>query len=347
MLAIWLLSLLGCDQLTGGGSPAAPECDLSFDTLEGRTFVYLEAMPDKSERPNPIARVKFVQEDGGLAAKYTVGSLSDVYTYPCKMKGEGDDAQLFCAEEARPTDWCQALLVADAPCTKKVLKKMGADDMPDDELNAAIKEAKDTVRKYRDTEKWRHFVLNNNNLGNKLQGRLYVNVKTERCRLDVGDYYWTIHQGKELEDTNPVGQNPFVESKDDEWSFVHCTEGGMLPGIATETLPEDLSTIPGRRTYATKSDIWFHYLGEKNIEAKEGCTYSYNSWANWKPADKGVAVTPVDGKIPWKAKHNFDKGVEPIGMAGRQVAVFTMERLQTCEGKEEVLDVVCEGAAIE
>ena len=84
MSVLWLaLSLLtGCSGEEGGGA-AAPACDLSFDTLVGKTFVMAEAQPDQTYKDNPMARVQFTKGENGVEAKYTAKSVSDVYTYFC------------------------------------------------------------------------------------------------------------------------------------------------------------------------------------------------------------------------------------------------------------------------
>ena len=335
--------LTACEGLMPGAEDTEPTCDLSFDNLDGRTFVSVEATPG-GDRLNPIARVKFVEKEGSTAALYTTASLSDVYEFPCTLKEKEESATLFCAEEPRPTDWCQALLVADEVCSKKVLRKLGAEGT-DDELNEAIKKAKENWRKYRGTEYEQRFVLNNNNLGNKLQGRLYVDIDTKRCKLSVGDYYWTIFNGRPTEDTNPVGQNPFSETEE-TYLFEHCDEGNIMPGIESETLPDDLSSIPGRgRRYATGKEYWFHYLGEKHEEAKPGCTYSYDLWANYRPVSENNPIEPKDDKLEWKSKFAFPEGqqVAMWGDSTKPIGVLNMVRYQQCEGgAREKIDTVCE-----
>lgn len=339
--------LPACEQLMPQGEPEST-CDISFDTLDGRTFVSVEATPGGVDRLNPVARVKFGEKDGNKFAKYTVASLSDVYELPCELKEKDGKSTLFCAEEPRPTDWCQALLVADQVCSKKVLRKFGATGT-DEELNEAIKKAKETWRKYRGTEYEARFILNNNNLGNKLQGRLYVDIDEKRCKLSVGDYYWTIFNGRGVEDTNPVGQNPFAET-DKEYLFEHCVEGNIMPGIEAETLPDDLSSIPGRgRRYATGKDYWFHYLGEKHMEPEQGCNYSYDLWANFLKVSEANAVSlGSDKKLDWKAQHAFSSSDQVVmwGDQSKPIGVLTMIRHKECGGKKEQLDVVCEAGLL-
>lgn len=339
--------LPACDGLIPQGEPEST-CDISFDTLAGRTFVSVEATPGGVDRLNPVARVKFVDKEGEIAAKYTVASLSDVYELPCELKEKDGKSTLFCAEEPRPTDWCQALLVADEVCSKKVLRKFGAEGT-DEELNEAIKKAKENWRKYRGTEYERQFVLNNNNLGNKLQGRLYVDIDEKRCKLSLGDYYWTIFNGRGVEDTNPVGQNPFTEAKDKEYLFEHCEEGNIMPGIESETLPSDLSSIPGRgRRYATGKPYWFHYLGEKYMEPEAGCNYSYDLWANFLKVSENNPVSIEKGQLAWKAQHTFGTSDQVVmwGDQSKPIGVLTMIRHKECGGTKEKLNTVCEAGLL-
>ena len=334
----------GCEGLIPESAEES-ECDLSYENLDGRTFAAVEAL-GSVDRVNPVARVKFETKDGETVAKYTVASLSDVYEFPCKLKEKGDSRTLLCAEKARPMDWCQALLVGDAVCSKKVLRKFGAEGT-DEELNAEIKTAKENWRKYRGTENEKQFVLNNNNLGNKLQGRLYVDIDDKRCKMTIGDFYWTIYNGKGIEDSNPVGQNLFAEVKED-YLFEHCKEGNIMPGVEMENLPDDLSFIPPTRRYAAGRDYWYHYLGEKNIQAEAGCTYSFDVWANFKKVSEGNPAPVVKDQITWKFKHAFgnDDQVVMWGDQTRPLGVITMIRYKECGGKKEKMGAVCEAGLL-
>ena len=340
--------LIGC----GGETTETPEseaCDLSFDTLAGKTFAMLEALPDQSYRENVQARMRFESKDGELVAKYTVMSVSDVYDYECSApKGEGDDAEMYCAEKERARDWCQALLVNEVgSCTKKALKKLGIQKLTDDELNAEIKKAKETVKKFKNTERWDQFVLNNNNLGNKLQGRLYLKIDPKKCRLSVSDMYFTIYEGKGREDTNPVGINPFVETQED-LLFKHCTEGrGIVADLNTEEPPKNLDDIPVRRPHSVDKPIYYWYLGEKGVKAEEGCTYSMDTWVNWRPVEKDIAIKPgKKGALKWTFSNSFAKD-DLVTVQGHPAGVATMIRYKSCgSGDKEVITVACNASVI-
>ena len=349
MSVLWLaLALLtGCGGGEGGGA-AAPACDLDFDKLEGRTFLMAEAQPDQTYKDNPMARVKFVNGENGLEARYTAKSVSDVYTYFCDApKGEGEDREMYCSEKERPKDWCQALEVHESgSCGRKQLKKLGIKKTSDEDLLAAVKDARKTVKEYRDkgedSREWKMFALNNNNLGNKLQGRMYVKMDTERCRLSLSDMYFTIHQGKKVEDTNPVGINPFVET-DESLMFEHCDQGkGVVAGLTEADPPEDLSTIPQVQEHSTGTPVNYFYFGEVANKAEEGCEYSADLWLSWKPGPTGLPITPEeDGTLLWRATHTWEDS-QVIDYAGKKVGLYEMVRYKTCGGGEkEKINTTC------
>ena len=131
--------------------------------------------------------------------------------------------------------------------------------------------------------------------------------------MSHGDYYWTIFNGAVRRTPTPWGQNPFVET-DQEWLFNHCVEGNVMPGIEAEELPEDLSSIPGRgRKYVQGREYNYFYLGEKHIDAEEGCNYSFDIWSNWKKVSEGNTAEVTDDGVNWKVKHTFADGVAMMG----------------------------------
>jgi hypothetical protein len=344
-----LCGLVACD--SGTEQPAANTCELSFDNLAGTDWLMFEPQPEGPNKENAMARIRFEDRDGTLWSQYTVKSLGDVYDYECTLRGEGDKQELYCAEEVRLVDWCQALLVHDEDaCTPEALRELGAQDATDKEIKDAIKEATKMVDKFRDGDKWDHFVLNNNNLGNKLQGRLYIKIDHRRCRLSVGDYYFVIFNGKGKEDTNPVGQNPFVQTQD-PYLFEHCDNGSDLVDWEEAELPKDLSKVPVRRPpREAGKKIFYHFLGDKKgdslYKAKDSCTYAFDSYALWRPVDKNVPVSANDkGLLKWGSSHTF-KEDELININGMTGGVFHMVRKKTCDGKTETVDVVCNACRV-
>ena len=342
MLWMWLLT--GCSLL--GGGDTGPTCDLTLEGLPGSTWVMLAAQGG-IEKKDHMARLRFRQKGEEIVADYTVASPSDVYEYPCTLREpeeEGGKRTLYCAQEQRLVAWCQSFLVADAICSKKSLRKAGAEGT-DEELNAAIIEAKKNVREMREKggQDWKKFQFLNNFLGNKLQGRLYVDIDDKQCRLSVGDFYWTIHNGRPIEDTNPVGQNPFV-SDSSEYLWENCTDGENIAKTAEAEVDFEKYQRPG--SLKMGESTYYTYGGPKNIEPEEGCSYSYDSYASWKPVEKGVKVDAKEGKLWWQAQHTWSaNNVHEV--QGKQVGVFSMVRHKECGGKKEMLDTVCDLVLVE
>ena len=337
---------LGC----GGssGKEKAEECTVTNETLDGTQWVMHEAMGKAKYRENRMARMEFFSEEETQKVRYTVKSPGDVYTYSCDAKYiDGNPTQgvkeWFCKEEAHLRDWCQALEVhKEGSCTPAKLKELGAEGTAK-EFEDAIKLAGETTAKYRDKPEWRQFKLNNNNLGNKLQGLLYAKVKEKRCQLMVTDMYMTVYDGERREDSNPVGTNPFVQSKE-EYSYEHCTDPQALFDWKDPALPEDKSTIPPRRVYEPGQKVHYHYIGQQDAKATEGCTYSADIWTQWKDAQRDIAVTAdADGVLQWGTTHSWTdvedaKLVSDLAPAG----VLTMVRYKQCNGQaKEKIEVLC------
>jgi hypothetical protein len=325
----------------GGGSsaPKAPEkpaCELSVESLPGRTFVMLEAKGDKTEVENPQARVKFEKEGGKLVARYTVKSLDHVYPYECEKSRENE---VMCLAEPNIPAMCIALEVHKAgACTKDAIRKLGV-AAEDKAIDDAMKEAKAAIAKAKEAPTWPQFKTMYNNVGNALQGVLYAKVDTERCRLSVDDMFKTVYNGKAMEDFNPVGTNAFVESKE-EFLFEDCDVARVLAGWKDESLPEDLSQIAPVGEFEGGKPVHLFYVGDAEVKPTEGCTYSMDTWANWKPGEKGKAAEVKDEKIMWHTSYTHSGDKLPLG-GGKDGIVYHMKRTKTCGGKAEKIDTVC------
>ncbi|MBT3219453.1 MAG: hypothetical protein HN348_10210 [Proteobacteria bacterium] len=319
-------------------------CSESFDTLDGSTYVMLEAMPDKSEVPNPMARMKFYKEEGNLKVKYTAKSLGDVFTYECAKRGTGDKEELVCKETPRLVEWCTALLVYESDsCTVAKLKEMGAENVPDDKIKAAIKEAQADFDKNKDNARYR---LMNNNLGNALQGLLFVSVNNKRCNLMIDDMYMTMYNGNRVEDYNPVGKNPFVKS-DESYLFEHCEDAHSIVDLDSDKVPKDLSKIDPSRFHLVDQQVYYHYVGGEVTKAEEECTYSYDTYAQWEPVAKQVGVVPNEkGELNWTTAHTFKEDGRVQVQGGQWGGVYHIIRQKECKGKKETIDVICNSAPI-
>lgn len=323
------------------------ECDLSYDTLEGRTFVMLEPI-DQDTRENPLARVKFVKgKDGKLEAKYTVASIGDVYDYPCEVIETAEKTEMQCFQTPRVVDWCTSLMVGDEICSKKTLRKYGVEGT-DEELNELIKKTRAEIKKVEGTDEWERFKIRNNNVGNKLQGRIYVDIDDEKCRLNISDSYWTIVNGRAMETANIVGRSPFVQDQAD-YLFDSCDEVNIMAGLETRDYPTEkqIAEIPPTRTYDKGKPYWFQYLHTSNVKAEDGCSYDYDFYANWEQIATKQKAEVEKGAIRWRAQHTFSEGIHKLGDRDKPLAIAQMVRYKTCaDGKRTKLDVVCEAGRL-
>lgn len=334
-----LAFLIAC----GATEPEKPACTLSLDTLDGSMWVMDDPQADGTSKPNLQARMKFRTEDGQLKLDYTVKDPLNTYVFDCTTKGEGDDAELECFEAPRVADWCMALEAFDeGTCTPPALRDFGISDaVSKGDLLAEIKKAKAQVKAWKKDGQWDRQKLVRNNVGNPLQGRVYVAVNSRTCTLKITDNYMTIYNGEQREDSNPVGTNPFVAYEGGELLFESCGPGRIVADLEVEELPE---TIPAPAPHEFGAQIWYHYLGKDLVKPEEGCTYSMDTYAQWKALEAGVDVPVVDGKVVWKASHTFgdaDKDalhqLNPVGPIG----LFSMVRHKECAGKKEKVDTVC------
>jgi len=348
-----VLGGLGCSGTTADVAEV-DTCDVSLSGLAGQTWVMYEAMPDKSSEENPMARVNFYEDEGQLKAKYTAKHPFRVWDYDCTLvAGEEDeegnkigDDELQCFEEERLKDWCNALQAHEwGSCTSKKLKRLGSKFAgTDDELKELVREAKKEARAVKaqgegDFKRWQ---LMNNNLGNHIQNRLYVKRDSRDCRLTVTDMYFTIHNGKGREDTNPVGINPFVKTSQD-YVFEHCDgEPNMAPYHEAEA-PKKMDEFGDQRTpRVSDTDIYYHYVGKDLLKPEKDCTYSFDSYSQYKPAEQNVEVTTnKKGQLSWVGKTSYPAD-DLVRMDNNKIGLYHMARYKQCEGGErEQVDMLC------
>ncbi len=340
--ALALAALLGC---SGGepAKPATPACDLTVDTLAGKTFLMLEAQADKSEVPNPQARLRFVKEGDALIAKYTVKSLGNVYDYFCERLG--DKQEVACKTKHNVAEACRAIDIhQEGSCSKAKIEEITGWtlDAKDEEAIAA---AKKELGEARASQSWERYKAMHHHLGNAVQGVVYAKVDTRRCRLQIDDMMKIVYQHDFKEDFNPVGTNPFVGT-DDTYLFEDCPEGRVLADLTTPELPP-LSEIPPERIHQAGQPVHYWYvLSDDSRKAAEGCTYAADLYVNWRPFKADVTMTVTDGKIAWHVEHSY-AAEDRIKVAGTDGAVFHMVRTKTCGGEKSQIDVTCNVARVE
>ncbi len=333
LILIGLTAMTGCEPKEKKGiviGQKTADCSLTIDNLAGTDWQILEIKPDKSEEPSHSARIRFYSEGSKLMAKYNVKSFSDMYTYEC-FKNEAT-GELACKEEPKVKDWCQALEVGGTACNAESIKKIDK-DVSDEKVAEGIKAAQEAIAKYKGKPDWDKFVANNNNLGNKLQGRMYAKVDTRKCRLQITDNYMTIYNGKELEDSNPVGTNAFVSLEDDVlWE--HCDDSTSLMALNERDFPKNPTKTRTVVQHALGADIHFWLLHPDNLKPKKDCSYSYDVWVDGKPAQK--AGTPEAAKGGKELRYYYGTKFDEPG-----IHVTSFVRFEECEGKKDIASVSC------
>jgi hypothetical protein len=334
------LALGGCEDKKEGltvGATGKDGCELSVDGLSGSEWVIERINPDKSTTPDHSARIKFITEDGQLKAKYNVQSVADMYTYRCEKTKED---KITCREKPRVKDFCQALEAGGAKCDTATLKGL-LPDASDKELEEGIKTGMEVVNKYKDKPEWPQFVAQNNNLGNKLRGVLYIKADSKRCQLRVTDNYMTIYNGKKVEDSNPVGTNPFVKNEVGELLWEHCENRNDFLPLSAGTFPEDPANVRPEPQQTMGKPVHFWYLASDALAPTEGCTHKYDLWLDGKSLAKGQAPKEVDDgkggkRLEWHYEHTFS---EPSPNALGNVVTAVVNT--SCQGKEPVKKVAC------
>ncbi|MFK7927974.1 MAG: hypothetical protein AB8H79_07280 [Myxococcota bacterium] len=365
----------GCDEgrkITAGGG--VQECSITNQSLNDTQWVMWEAMPEGPNRANPLARMKFFKEDGKLKVDYSVGSPYEMHSYDCFV----GEREVNCMEEPKLFDWCLSLEVYEpGSCNTQKLQELAGDlQLEGADIAKAQEEVKAEIALA--TERFKEnpammaqYKRSKNFLGNKLQGLLDVNVNEKKCQLRVTDQYMTIFNGKKLVDSNPVGTNPFVQDKDNTYLYENCMEGNKFLALSQEKAPtdEELKAIDPKRQFGSSDTIHYHYIGLKNVEAVEGCSYSADSWVQWKPGakDMKMEVVDCDYSVPdeadpkkvrkiskcvvWTGAHSWAANVDALKFVGEEPssprAFYGLTRYKTCaDGKKEELDTICASARV-
>ncbi len=329
-----LLSLIFSCHRTVSPPPQAhaDSCGLSIESLAGTEWLYLMALPDGSSSPSPQTRLTFRREAGELTALYSAGSLSDLYRYTCR----GDGEELLCETPADLTAWCRALLAGTGTCTDEQLRPLAPSAAPAALAAVRAQAEAEQAAQVTDEQKsrWR---LTNNNLGNKLQLRMAVRVDDARCRLVVTDLYRTAYNGQVIEDSNPVGTNPFVKNEAGELLWEHCDD---VRGLLDGPTPDALAATPRASLHEVGEEVHYEYRSDTLRTPTEGCTYRYDLWWNARPYRRDLtpatAIIDEATTLQWRFSRTYDSPTPP-----GQAEVMTMVMEEQCPEAEPVEVVAC------
>ena len=336
----------GCESTSKGyivGQRVVKSCELSLESLPGTEWLYLN-VTSKGTQPDPVkGRLKFYSEGDTVKAKYNARSKSSMYDYSCVSTGK----ELRCKEKAMPADWCRALLAGGATCDVAAL--LAVDE--DLDAAAAAKGVTEGTREYNEAKRtkkgqaWKNFMLGNNNLGNKLQARMYVKVNIKKCQLRVTDNYMTIYNGRSLEDSNPNGTNAFVKNDQGELLWETCDGKQSENFVARPEMgfPKNPMKVAHLARYKVGQQAQFTYLGMDGMKAPDGCTFDFDIWVEGKRVAEGlkpgsVKIKYKGRKTPvaaWMWSKKFD---EPSGPQGE---IVSMVRYKTCGGVREQVGTAC------
>lgn len=335
-----LLSLLLSCHRTVSPPPQAQadDCELSIEALAGTEWLFLRALPSGEATPSTQTRLAFRQEEGALTALYSAGSLSDIYRYTCQQSG--DDLQ--CETPMDVAAGCRAFIAGTGSCTEDQARTLAPSATPG-ELAAGRAQAEADRAAQESDEQQRRWKLMNNNLGNKLQLRLQVQVDARRCRLVVTDTYRTIYNGRLLEDSNPVGTNPFVRSDQGALLWRGCDD---TRGLVSSATPDATEEAPHAAEYGVGETVHYQYRADTLRAAGEGCTYRYDLWWNARPyrEDLTPETEVIDGTptLRWQFSRTYEAPTPP-----GQAEVMTMVMTEQCPEAEPVELQACSAVRIQ
>ncbi len=350
------VTILAAALVGGCGDPPVLEdtCTLDLSEFVGTEWVMHEAQPGGANVPNPMARGRFVMEDvevpgvdGGEATTesalklyYTTKSPSDVFEYTCKIKE--DQGRIICRDDHNLLGWCAALEGHEAgSCTKSRLRSLGARAETDDELLEAMRAAKAAREEAEEGGYGEQFSLVNNNMGNKLQSVVYVEILEASCQPVFTDNYKALYNGRWVEDSNVVGTNPFILGTGD-YLWDTCTDVQNMVSTKTAERPTEQ---PEPEVMDYGAELHYHYAGTTAMEPVEGCTYEIDTYAQWRPQISHQAVTAgEDGKLDWHSSYRWaDTAALKLANPGNPTGIYTLNRYQTCGDatERELIDTVC------
>ncbi len=330
LLGTAVLGLVACgEQEKASTETEAVQCDLSLDELTDSEWLFLKEINGQDPEPDPKSRLKFVSKDGKMVAKYTAGSLSDMYDYECGSDLE--DGQLVCRTKPDIVQWCQTLMSSNRKCNLKTLQYIDETLTDSEEVKKGIEEATKLFKEAKSGDNFTRYKRQFNTLTNKLQGIIYVNVDTNNCRLNVIDHYVAYVDKKRQEDSNPNGNNGFVKNELGTLQWEDC-ETPQIFDTTTATFPEKPEEVQPIGRHAVGTEVHYWVLHEPLRYAEEGCTYTYDVFHNYKRVESGLTPEVVDVKGKKENRYHYAKKYDTASKRGTAEVVMTTHNIQ-CKDK--------------
>ncbi len=309
------IALAGCESTTTMGTEAVEGCTLDVNNLEGM-FIAKKATPEKGDFEDKDFRILFTEKGGKKVAVSTGGRV-----YP------------------------------QLPLTEKFdYEFVEVSEKPDGQQEAFYKA--NLVRGFNAEELEAH-KKKNKNLGWKVEGMLYIRVDEKRCQLKVSDMYATFMEGKRVEDFNVGGQGKYVKAEEQNYGMVSCPpaihrdkpeenrQGELVAWSKENPDPNKDESFPRDRAGTIvpvgKPVYWSFIETERNAKSEKdkNCTYSFDVYLNDLPVD-GKANQSVEVGEKW-TYWQFDMTHTEL----TDSTFIEIHRSQTCDGKKEIIDSVC------
>jgi hypothetical protein len=317
--------------------PPGPACDLTAETLPGRTFVLQMRQEGGKFAEDNSARAQFydaTSADGQkqLKVKYNAKALTAMYDYTCVAGPK----EITCWQDnPDPADYCRALAANKGPeaCTVEEVAKVTG--LKPEVAQKGVDAVVPNLKKMNDND-WKVFKAAYDNPNTQLRGKLHIKINTSECRLTITDRYETMTAGTLREMENIVGAARFVETKQ-EMMFENCTDAQNL--VATNDPKAWPKAGESMREGPASSAITFRYVGKEDAKPKSGCTYTMDVWSGGLPITKGKQVATDDkGRLDWSFTRMFpDKGIQVVHMV----------RHRTCGSEPPTNALSCQGIRVQ
>jgi hypothetical protein len=322
-----LLCAVGCvpeQQAPPKEAPKADTCGVEVTSLAGTSWIHLKPQPVGPDKPNPMARVHFVDDGGNLKGQYTASSLGDVYDYACTISGKLGT----CTEtEPHAEAWCKAWAAShDGVCDPAAVA--AATGIPQAEFDKVATKVNDEIKKLKPDEKAQQ-KKSDNSPNNKIRGTFQIAVDKAKCQLTLVDKYQTMVDGKVNTFENVLGTAKFEKAKD-EYIFESCkdVDSAWAPG------PDDQHNAA-----QPAGTIKFSAILQKDQKGASNCTYTADVYKDWVKSQSDVAaVTDAKYGPRWDVQ-------VPLADTGKHAVYF--DRYKTCDGKKDRVGLTCAVVRIE